>query len=122
MVFPDVFGLKRDVPLLLILAVVVVIAAMAYASSRLFAGMTDAVEETQYKTVETIVSTALRDAENSAMARAQLIADLPSTRTIFATQDAAARERLLAEYRQMFSVQRDKYGVDQMHVHSPPGT
>ena len=116
------FGLKRDVPLLLILAVVVVIAAVAYASSRLFAGMTEAVEETQYKTIETIVSTALRDAENGAMARAQLIADLPSTRTIFATQDAASRDRLLGEYRQMFSVQHDKYGVDQMQFHSPPGT
>jgi methyl-accepting chemotaxis protein len=116
------FKLGRSVTALLIGAVIVVVSANAYLSNWVFAGLTDAVEENQFETVEAILSTSLRGAEDRALARAQMVADLPSTRAIFAGRDAAARERLLAEYRQMFEVQRDKGGVDQMQFHVPPAT
>jgi methyl-accepting chemotaxis protein len=117
-----VFKLKGSITALLIGAVIVVVAANAYLSNWVFDGLTDAVEESQFASVEAILNTSLREAENRALARAQMIADLPSTRTIFAGRDAAARDRLLAEYRQMFEVQRDKAGVDQMQFHLPPAT
>lgn len=116
------FKLKGSITALLISAVVVVVAANAYLSNWVFDGLTEAVEENQFASVEAILNTSLREAENRALARAQLIADLPSTRTIFAGRDAAARDRLLAEYRPMFEVQRDKAGVDQMQFHVPPAT
>ena len=116
------FTLRPGVPALLITAVVLVVSANALLSNWLFSGLTDAVEENQFESVEAIITTALRGAEDRALARAQMIADLPSTRTIFAGRDDAARDRLLAEYRQMFEVQRDKGGVDQMQFHVPPAT
>lgn len=114
------FRLRRDVPALLIVAVVVVVAAITVLSNYLFNRTTDAVEESQFQTMEAILNTSIRGAEDRAMARAQLVADLPETKAAFAGRDQAARERLLAEYRQMFEVQRDKYGVDQMQFHVPP--
>ena len=116
------FKLRPNVPALLIGAVILVVAANAFLSNRLFGGLTDAVEENQFQSVEAILVASLRGAEDRALARAQMIADLPSTRAIFAGRDDAARDRLLAEYRQMFEVQRDKGGVDQMQFHVPPAT
>ena len=54
------------------------------------------------------------------MARAQMIVDLPTTKAIFDGRDQAARDKLIAEYKQMFEVQRDKFGVDQMQFHVTP--
>lgn len=116
------FKLWRDIPALLIGAVLVVVTGNAFLSHWLFGGLTEAVEENQFQSLEAILTTSLRGAEDRALARAQMIADLPSTKTIFAARDATARERLLAEYRQMFEVQRDKGGVDQMQFHLPPAT
>ncbi len=116
------FKWVRDVPAILIVAVVVVIAAMAILSNWLFGGLTASVEESQFATVEAILASSLRGAEDRALARAQMIADLPSTRTLFASRDQTARDRLLAEYRSMFEVQHDKGGVDQMQFHVPPAT
>src|SRR6218665_3442859 len=72
-----VMTFRRSAPVALILAVVVIVTAAAVITSRLFAGMTDAVEADQFRTMQAIVETAIRDAENKALARAELIADLP---------------------------------------------
>ncbi|MCX6024055.1 MAG: hypothetical protein NTZ05_20455 [Chloroflexi bacterium] len=111
---------KRDIPTLLISAVIMVVAATTFISYSLFSRTTDAVEAGQFATMEAILNNSLRGAEGRALASAQLVADLPSTKAAFAGRDAAARERLLTEYRHMFEVQRDKYGVDQMQFHVPP--
>ncbi|MFN0071143.1 MAG: cache domain-containing protein [Chloroflexota bacterium] len=114
--------LHVSVPALLIGAVFIVINANALLSHRVFGGLTESVEVSQFASVEAIVTASLRDAENRALARAQMIADMPSTRSAFAGRDAAARDRLLSEYGTMFAVQRDKAGVDQMQFHVPPAT
>jgi methyl-accepting chemotaxis protein len=57
---------RRSAPAALIVAVVIVVAGAALVTSRLFSGMTDAVESDQFRTMQAIVETAIRDAENKA--------------------------------------------------------
>ena len=107
---------RRAAPGVLICAVVLVVIIMAFISNRLFHGLTAAVEQNQFDLMRTIARSALKAAEDRAMARAEMIANLPAVREIFARQD---RERLLAECGPMFEIQKAKYGVDQMQFHLP---
>ena len=77
------------------------------------------VEEKQLSLMHSIVAFNLKGAEDRALARAAMIADLPRARALFAAQDRAG---LLAEYSKMFTEQKDKYGVDQAQFHSLPAT
>jgi methyl-accepting chemotaxis protein len=106
---------RRSAPLALILAVVFVVAGAALITSRLFAGMTDAVEADQFRTMQAIVGTAIRDAENKALARAELIVELPTVRRLFAAGD---RTGLNAELAAMFAGQKARHGVDQAQFHT----
>jgi len=110
-----IFG--RAAPRILIVITVLVIVTLAFLSNRLFRNLTSAVEQNQFDLMKTIIRSSLRAAEDRAMARAEMIANLPSVRDIFAKRD---RERLLAECGPMFDIQKAKYGVDQMQFHVPP--
>jgi methyl-accepting chemotaxis protein len=110
-----IFG--RAAPRILIVITVLVIVTLAFLSNRLFRNLTSAVEQNQFDLMKTIIRSSLRAAEDRAMARAEMIANLPSVRDTFAKRD---RERLLAECGPMFDIQKAKYGVDQMQFHVPP--
>lgn len=110
---------RRNAPVTIVIAIVVVIAAATLLSSRLFAGMTDAVEADRLKVMQSIVETALRDAENRALGRAELIAAMPSVRRLFAAGDRAG---LLAELGGAFAEQKARHGVDQAQFHTAPAT
>jgi methyl-accepting chemotaxis protein len=107
---------RRAAPRILICAVVLVVVTLAFLSNRLFHSLIGTVEQSQFDLMGTIVRSSLRAAEDRAMARAEMIANLPSVRDLFAKRD---RERLLAECGPMFDVQKAKYGVDQMQFHLP---
>src|SRR4051812_34663082 len=107
----------RAAPRILIVITVLVIVILAFLSNRLFHNLTSAVEQDQFDLMKTVIRSSLRAAEDRAMARAEMIANLPSVRDIFAKRD---RERLLAECGPMFDIQKAKYGVDQMQFHIPP--
>jgi methyl-accepting chemotaxis protein len=111
--------MRRDAPLVIVTAIVVVIAVATYCSVRLFAGMTDAVEVDRLATMQAIAESALRDAENRALGRAELIADLPTVRRLFAARD---RDGLLAELGKAFADQKARHGVEQAQFHLPPAT
>jgi methyl-accepting chemotaxis protein len=108
---------RRAAPRVLIFAVVLVVITLAFLSNRLFHNLTSAVEQNQFDLMRTILRSSLRAAEDRAMARAEMIGNLPTVRDIFAKRD---RERLLAECLPMFEIQKAKYGVDQMQFHVPP--
>ncbi len=110
---------RRSAPLILIGAIALVVVAASIISSLLFTNMISSVEEKQLTLMHSIVAFGLKGAEDRAMARAAMIADLPRTRSLFAAQDRAG---LLAEYSKMFTEQKDKYGVDQAQFHSLPAT
>ena len=110
---------RRSAPAAIIAAVVVVIAALTFASNRLFTGLTAAIESGQFKLMQSIVETALRNWAEDALARAEIVAALPTAREAVAAKD---RERLLAEYAAMFAGQKERRGVDQAQFHVPPAT
>ena len=110
---------RRSAPVTIVIAIAVVIAAAFFLSSRLFAGMTDAVEAERLKMMQSIAETALRDAENRALGRAELIAAMPSVRRLFAAGDRAG---LLAELSAAFAEQKARHGVDQAQFHLAPAT
>jgi methyl-accepting chemotaxis protein len=108
---------QRDAPLILIGAIAVTVASVTVIADRLFGGMTASVEESQFELMRSILTFNLRGAENRALARAEMIADLPTARATFAARD---RAKLLADYGDMFRVQKEKHGVDQAQFHIPP--
>ena len=108
---------RRSAPAALIAAVVIVVAGLTFMSTRLFSGLTASVEQSQFQLMQSIIDTALRDAGDEALARADIIASLPLTRQAVASKD---RDKLLAEYAEMFAIQRDRRGVDQAQFHIPP--
>ncbi|WP_188574398.1 cache domain-containing protein [Azorhizobium oxalatiphilum] len=109
----------RDAPAVLIAATVVVVSALGALSYMLFNSLTDAVERGQFQLMQSIVDGALRDAENKALARAEMVAGLPATKRLMATRD---RDGLIAEYGAMFAGQKARHGVDQAQFHVPPAT
>lgn len=104
---------------MLIASVVLVIAVLTVLSARLFSGLTDSVEKSQFELMQAIFDTALRDAENKALARAELLAALPVTRQAVAAKD---RQALLDTFAAMFEGQKERHGVDQVQFHVPPAT
>lgn len=110
---------RRDAFPVLIGAVIVIITIMAIVSNRLFSGLTESIEKSQFELMKAILDSSLHGAEDRALARASMIASLPTTQQIFAARD---RERLLAEYSKMFEIQKEKFGVDQAQFHIPPAT
>lgn len=101
----------------LIAAVIIVVAGLTLLSNRLFGGLTASVEESQFQLMQSILNTALRNAADEALARADIIASLPATKQAVAAKD---RERLLADYAEMFAIQKERRGVDQVQFHVPP--
>ena len=108
---------RRNAPVTIVVATAVVIAAATFLTSRLFADMTDSVEADRFKTMQAIAETALHDAENRALGRAELIADMPAVQRLFAAGD---REGLLAELKKAFADQKARHGVDQAQFHTLP--
>ena len=110
---------RRNAPVTIVIAISVVIAAATILTSRLFADMTDSVEADRFETMRAIAETALLEAQNKALGRAELIADLPSVRRLFAAGD---RNGLLAELGAAFANQKARHGVDQAQFHTAPAT
>jgi methyl-accepting chemotaxis protein len=110
---------RRSAPLVLISAIALVVIAASIISSFLFTRMISSVEEKQFSLMHSIVGFSLEGAEDRALARAALIADLPRARALFAARDRAG---LLAEFSKMFTDQNEKYGVAQAQFHLPPAT
>lgn len=111
--------LRKSAPAIIILTGAVVILVVVFFSIRMFGGLTAAVEEQQVEMVRTILASALQSAEDRALARAEIFAEMPAIRKLFAARD---RQGLLAECGPAFAIQKEKYGVDQMQFHVPPAT
>lgn len=111
--------LRRAAPASLILVAIVLMVGMAIISNALFGGLATAVEKSRFDSMEAILAFNLRSAGDKALARAELIASMSTTRRLVAARD---REGLLKEYGPTFQTQHEKYGIDQMQFHVAPGT
>lgn len=92
---------RDSAPRVLIGTIVLVVLLMAFLSNRLFSGLTSAIEEDQLKLMRSVIDFNVKGAENRALARAELVAGLPSIRSAFAARD---REKLLMELQEVFAV------------------
>ena len=106
---------RRSAPSILISAIVLVVVVSSVISSSLSSKIISSAEEKQFSLMRSIVAFNLQGAEDRALARASMIADLPKARSLFAAQDRAG---LLAEYGKMFAEQEEKFGVDQAQFHT----
>lgn len=110
-------SLQRTALTVLVASVLVVAGAVAYATSNQFVASIEEAETSQYDLMKKIIEFNIQGLESRALARAELVASLPSVREKFA---AGNRDELAAELKTMFEVQRDKFGVDQAQFHVPP--
>lgn len=110
---------RRSAPATLIVVAIVVIGAVTFLSGRLFGGLTASVETGQFELMRSILDQSLREAADKALARAELIAALPTTKQLVGEKD---RDRLLIEYGAMFQGQKERHGIDQAQFHLPPAT
>lgn len=108
---------RKSAPAVLIAAVIVVIAAVTFISDRLFSGLTASIEDSQFQLMQSILDSGLNKAGDEALARAEIVAMLPTTKQLVAAQD---RQKLLAEYAEMFAAQKQRRGIDQAQFHVPP--
>ncbi|HEY8358433.1 MAG TPA: cache domain-containing protein, partial [Ramlibacter sp.] len=108
---------QRRALAILLGALVAVMALTTFLTNRLFVSTTEQTETSQYEMMKSIIQFNLGGVENSAQARAELVASLPRVRELFA---AGNREALLAELKPMFDMQKDKFSVDQAQFHAIP--
>lgn len=108
---------KRAAPAVLISTIIVVVVVSALVSSWMFSSMTQEVERSRFEQMERILTRNLKNAAGKAQARAELVASLPATRRLLAAKD---RDGLLAEYAEMFQIQRERHEVAQMQFALPP--
>ncbi len=95
----------RTAPTLLIIAVAVMVISVSVISNRIFGGMTASTEAEQLSLMRSILETNIKSTETRALARAEMIADLPRTKALLAARDRAG---LLAEYREMYETPNTK--------------
>lgn len=108
---------RYSAPTLLIVAVAVMVISVSVISNKIFSGMTASMENEQFSLIRSIIESNLKNAETRALARAEMIADLPKAKALLAAQDRAG---LLAEYHEMYETQHEKHGVDQAQFHTLP--
>lgn len=103
--------LRRSAPALILGTAIFVIAAITFASNRMFAQQMDGIEVGQFDLMRAIVEFNLQGGQDRALARAEMLATVPEVRDAFAARD---RERLLASTQMLYQVQHEKYGLDQL--------
>lgn len=110
---------RRDAPVVLGIGIAAGVGGVAWCAARLAEEQVADVEAAQFSAMRSTLEFNLKGAESRALARAEMVADLPTVRQAFAARD---RDALLAETAELYQVQADKYGVDQAQFHTPPAT
>jgi hypothetical protein len=109
---------RRRAPAILITVTAVIVTAMTVFMHELTDVMVESAEASSFKLMRAVFNDVLKDTEEAALARAELISSLPAVRKAFAKRDRAA---LLDECKDMFAEQKEKYGMDRGQFHTPPG-
>jgi hypothetical protein len=109
---------ERRAPAILIGSSLFVVVVLVGVSTFLTVNMLESSEEGSFKLMRDILSSVLKSTEDRALVRAELVSSMPAVRAAFVARD---REKLLAETKDMFKEQSEKYGLDQAQFHVPPG-
>jgi methyl-accepting chemotaxis protein len=111
--------LRTSAPAVLIVTVVLVLVITGFASNRMSTTLISSVEESRFELMRSILVNNLADAENKALARAELVASMPNIQHLMRSGD---REAMADELRTAFAGQRDRFGVDQAQFIAPGTT
>lgn len=82
-------------------------------------GLLERSHDDDYKLIREVFEAKLNSLEDEAVEAAELAISIPSVRQAFLARD---RQKLVAECRQMFAIQKEKYGLDRSEFHEPSGT
>lgn len=102
----------------MIVAATVVVVAITIVGQILTSRLSAAEHDGDYELMRKVFASFMKDTEEEALTRAELVTNIPAVRAAFIARD---RPKILGECRQMFQVQQERYGVDQAQFHTPPG-
>jgi methyl-accepting chemotaxis protein len=71
-----------------------------------------------YDLMRNVLKDTLEEAENRAVANAEMVLTIPAVRQAFLARD---RAKLTEECRALFELEHEKYGLDEAQFHVPPG-
>jgi hypothetical protein len=108
---------KHSAPAILIITVIIAVASISFVSNQISESLVAAAEEGQFNMMGIITRSKLKNAEERAAARAEIIALSPDVKAAFAERD---RAKLLALTQDIYRVQSDKYGINQAQFHLAP--
>jgi methyl-accepting chemotaxis protein len=111
--------IKFTFPALFILSAALLFGGAAYLNQFSFSALIQNTETEQFKLMESIVRFNIKGTIGKALARAELLADVPAIRQALITDN---RTQLLKETQTLFEHQNDKYGVAQLQFTRPPHT
>lgn len=110
---------KKSAPTVSIAAVVLVLVLTAVATQRLFSGLIAQTEADRLGLMRSVATKTLADAEDKALADAEIYARLEGVRRAMKSGD---REALYADVGDSFRVQKERFGVRQAAIAVPPAT
>jgi methyl-accepting chemotaxis protein len=110
---------RRSAPAVIIATVALVLTGMAIASNRLFTSFTAQIEADRFDLMHAVITKVLADAQDKALADAELVARLDLVRTAVPAGD---RETLVRELKASFDVQKERFGIRQAGFATPPAT
>lgn len=108
---------KQNAPRILIISSVLVICITMLLTAYLFSGLISATEEKQFSLMRSILSISLSTSEDRALSTAEVVANSPHVRDLFAKRNRAG---LLKETIDMYGVQHEKYGLSTSQFNIPP--
>jgi methyl-accepting chemotaxis protein len=92
--------------------------ALVGVSMALTLEMLESSEEGSFKLMRDVLASILKTNEERALVRSELLSSIPTVRAAFIARD---RPKLLAECKDMYKEQHEKYGLAQTQFHTPPG-
>jgi methyl-accepting chemotaxis protein len=109
---------RRSAPAILIGSSIFVVSALVGVSMLLTLEMLESSEEGSFKLMRDVLASILKTTEDRALNRSEMLGSMPAVRAAFIAHD---RPKLLAECKDMFKEQHEKYGLAQTQFHTPPG-
>jgi len=109
---------RRSAPRSLIAVITLVTLALTGVAMLLTTRLLERSHEGDYELMRHIFDAKLKSLQDEAVETAEIVVNMPSVRQAFLARD---RQKLIAECRQMYLVQKEKYGLDRSEFHEASG-
>jgi methyl-accepting chemotaxis protein len=109
---------RSSAPRTIIVFITLVTLALAGVAMLLTWRLVERAHEGDFELIRDVFDTKLKSLDDEAVEAAELVISMPTVRRSFLERD---RQKLAADCAQMFSVQKEKYGLDRAEFHEPTG-